>query len=149
MRRVLFLCTGNYYRSRFAEELSNHVAVERKLAWHADSCGLALHLGVFNIGPISPATAIGLTKMGIPLRKPIRFPRDLSEADLESSARVIALKEAEHRPMMTERFPAWPDKIEYWHIDDLDQLSASQALAQIEQLVHEMIEQLGTGKAEG
>jgi hypothetical protein len=26
MKSVLFLCTGNYYRSRFAEELFNHRA---------------------------------------------------------------------------------------------------------------------------
>ncbi|MGM4967020.1 hypothetical protein AB7714_26215 [Tardiphaga sp. 1201_B9_N1_1] len=25
-RTVLFLCTGNYYRSRYAEELFNHLA---------------------------------------------------------------------------------------------------------------------------
>jgi protein-tyrosine phosphatase len=142
MPTILFLCTGNYYRSRFAEELFNHLARQRNLDWRADSCGLALHLGVFNVGPISPATAIALTKMGIPLSTPIRMPRDLCENDLRSSARIIALKEAEHRPMMADRFPAWPDRIEYWHIDDLDQLSASQALAQIEQHVRKIIDQL-------
>jgi low molecular weight protein-tyrosine phosphatase len=143
MQHILFICTGNYYRSRFAEELFNHLARERGIDWRADSCGLALHLGIFNVGPISPATAIALVKMGIPLSEPIRFPRDLRVKDLLASARVIALKEAEHRPMMVERFPGWPDRIEYWHIDDLDQLSASQALAQIEQQVRALIDQLG------
>src|SRR5277367_4722244 len=78
-RTILFICTGNYYRSRFAEELFNHLARQRELDWRADSRGLALHLGVFNVGPISPATAIALTKMGIPLNAPIRMPRDLCE----------------------------------------------------------------------
>ena len=40
-KTVLFLCTGNYYRSRFAEILFNHLAGQSKLAWRADSRGLA------------------------------------------------------------------------------------------------------------
>jgi len=34
---VLFLCTGNYYRSRFAEILFNAVAAKEGLGWRADS----------------------------------------------------------------------------------------------------------------
>ena len=144
MPQILFLCTGNYYRSRFAEELFNHLASERGIGWQADSRGLALHLGILNVGPISPATAIALAKMGIPLSNPIRSPRDLCENDLHSSARIIALKEAEHRPMIAARFPGWPDRVEYWHVDDLDQLSASQALAQIEQHIRELIDRFAS-----
>ena len=51
---VLFLCTGNYYRSRFAEVLFNHVAGERGLGWRAESRGLDLAGGVNNMGPQSP-----------------------------------------------------------------------------------------------
>ena len=40
-RRVLFLCTGNYYRSRLAEELFNQRAHQLGLHWHASSCALA------------------------------------------------------------------------------------------------------------
>ena len=32
---VLFLCTGNYYRSRFAEVLFNSVAGQMGLPWRA------------------------------------------------------------------------------------------------------------------
>ena len=53
---VLFLCTGNYYRSRFAEVLFNHLARERGLRWRAESRGLDLAIGVNNVGPISPHT---------------------------------------------------------------------------------------------
>ena len=37
---VLFLCTGNYYRSRFAEILFNSVAGRMGLPWKAMSKGL-------------------------------------------------------------------------------------------------------------
>ena len=40
-RTVLFLCTGNYYRSRFAEILFDSVAVKMGLPWKASSRGLA------------------------------------------------------------------------------------------------------------
>ena len=51
-KTVLFLCTGNYYRSRFAEVLFNSVAGKMGLAWQASSRGLALERGVNNVGPI-------------------------------------------------------------------------------------------------
>jgi protein-tyrosine phosphatase len=42
VKTILFLCTGNYYRSRFAEELFNHHAERAGLYWVAQSRGLAL-----------------------------------------------------------------------------------------------------------
>jgi hypothetical protein len=50
-RVVLFLCTGNYYRSRFAEVLFNARAAEAGMAWVAASRGLELH--ACNVGPIN------------------------------------------------------------------------------------------------
>ena len=38
-KTVLFLCTGNYYRSRFAEALFDSVAVRMGLPWRASSRG--------------------------------------------------------------------------------------------------------------
>ena len=54
MKRILFLCTGNYYRSRFAEIFFNWHAEQRVLAWRAESRGLALDAS--NVGPISRHT---------------------------------------------------------------------------------------------
>jgi protein-tyrosine phosphatase len=56
VKTVLFLCTGNYYRSRFAEELFNHHAERCGIGWVAHSRGLALERGTHNIGYISPFT---------------------------------------------------------------------------------------------
>jgi len=60
MNKILFLCTGNYYRSRFAEHLFNWLAVKQGLDWQADSRGLALERGVNNVGAISRYAAEAL-----------------------------------------------------------------------------------------
>jgi protein-tyrosine phosphatase len=46
---VLFLCTGNYYRSRLAEVYFNALAPGWRLRWRADS--RALRLNSANPGP--------------------------------------------------------------------------------------------------
>ncbi len=68
-KTVLFLCTGNYYRSRFAELLFNHLASQNKLEWIAISRGLALERGAHNIGPISKDTVEALAERGVRLRR--------------------------------------------------------------------------------
>ncbi|HEX3600375.1 MAG TPA: hypothetical protein VHU84_09555, partial [Lacipirellulaceae bacterium] len=62
-QQVLFLCTGNYYRSRFAEIYFNWLAQQRGLAWSAESRGLALD--DCNNGPISRHTLSILKMRGI------------------------------------------------------------------------------------
>lgn len=59
MKSVLFLCTGNYYRSRFAEEFFNHWAEQYVLNWLARSRALAIERGKVNVGPISRLAGTG------------------------------------------------------------------------------------------
>ena len=40
----------------------------------------------------------------------------------------MALKKAEHHPMMVQQFPEWAEKIQYWHVDDLDCATADETL---------------------
>ena len=40
MHRVLFVCTANIFRSRFSEEVYNHLAHQRNLPSKAFSAGL-------------------------------------------------------------------------------------------------------------
>ena len=98
MKQVLFLCSGNYYRSRFAEHLFNHLAEQEGLPWHApDSRGLLVgHWG--NIGPISRYAVEALQRRGIALTGEHRQdPRPLALANLAGSDLVVAVKEAEHQ----------------------------------------------------
>jgi protein-tyrosine phosphatase len=143
-KRVLFLCSGNYYRSRFAEILFNHFAKQRGLDWHAHSRGLAKEFGKWNVGPISPYTVKAIEERGFRCPDPSRDPMHCLKEDLKSADRVIALKEAEHRPMLAERFGGWEDRVEYWHVHDLDGATPEDALREIEQRVNALIEGLAS-----
>ena len=129
---VLFLCTGNYYRSRYAELLFNAWAPAQGLAWRADSQALALESGADNVGPISAAVIQACGSRGIALPQSLRYPLAVCEADLRAARRVIALKEAEHRPLLAQRFSGWQDRVEYWHVHDLDCGTVADALRDIE-----------------
>ncbi len=145
--KVVFLCSGNYYRSRFAEHLFNHLAAQKGLSWQAESYGLVVDRPNHNQGPISVRTGQALQERGVPLPTPPRFPMQLTPTALATADLVIALKEAEHRPIMAERFAGWVDRIEYWHIHDLDQASAEEALSAIEEEVLRLIDRLSTHDA--
>jgi protein-tyrosine phosphatase len=131
-KRVLFLCTGNYYRSRFAEILFNAVAARHGLAWRAESRGLAIEFGALNVGPMSQAALRRLQVLGIPTEAHLRLPLPVTEADLRAADLIVALKEAEHRPLLGARFPGWAERVCFWHIHDLDCGTVADALAGIE-----------------
>jgi predicted translation initiation factor SUI1 len=118
-KNILFLCTGNYYRSRFAEILFNSTAQNMGLAWKATSRGLALETGVNNIGPMAVSAVKALNDLGVSDAIAVaRFPASATAADFERADFVVALKREEHLPLMRERFPAWVDRVEYWQVDD-------------------------------
>ncbi len=134
-RQVLFLCSGNYYRSRFAEELFNHAAKNARLNWRASSRGLALDPK--NIGPVSHFTHQALADRGI--MPSARLPLACDVDDLESSHLVVAMKEAEHRFLLAEKFPGWENRVLYWHVHDIDAADPIDALAIIDLLVLELV----------
>lgn len=141
VKTVVFICTANYYRSRFSEHLFNALAEARGLRWRATSRGLRTWMAD-GLGPIASFTVEGLSARGIHLNENIRFPISLSESDLENADLVVALKEGEHRAMMTEQFPTWADRIEYWRVDDIDCATADTALPMCETNVAALVERL-------
>ena len=140
--QLLFLCTGNYYRSRFAEHLFNHHAPDYRLPWRAFSRGLAIEWVGKDDGPISPATVKALKARGIALGKEIRPPMALTEPDLANASHIVALKRAEHYPLMSRKFPSWVDRVEYWHVHDIDIAAPVHALPQIEGEVLDLLKRL-------
>jgi protein-tyrosine phosphatase len=149
-KTVLFLCTGNYYRSRYAEALFNAAAERWGLPWRAESRGLALERGVDNVGPLSSDVVARLRSLGLLGGERLRHPLPLSPHDLRRAALVIALKEAEHRPLLRERFPGWAQRAQFWHVHDIDCGTVEEALAAIDREVEELVERLAQdGRAGG
>jgi predicted translation initiation factor SUI1 len=142
-KTVLFLYTGNYYRSRFAEVLFNSVAGKMGLPWRASSRGLALERGVNNVGPMAVAAVEALEARG--LRAVAEFgrsPIQVTVDDFAAAHWIVALKEGEHLPLLQERFPAWAEKVEFWQVDD-----APEMLGLIEREVMDLAARLiGGGK---
>jgi protein-tyrosine phosphatase len=89
------------------------------LPWKVSSRGPALERGVNNVGPMALAAVKALEALGVRAIDAVaRPPAHLTTDDLEQADWVVALKEAEHLPLLQERFPAWAEKVEFWQVDD-------------------------------
>jgi low molecular weight protein-tyrosine phosphatase len=142
MKTVLFLCTGNYYRSRFAEELFNERAARAGAGWFACSRALAIERGINNVGPISPFALRGFEERGVIPKGMDRYPRQCEITDLEAADCIVALNEAEHRPLTLERFARWAALTEYWNVGDVECVPPSAALAAIDTKIEGLLGRL-------
>jgi protein-tyrosine phosphatase len=142
MRTVLFLCTGNYYRSRFAEELFNARAAKARLEWRAESRALAIERGKDNVGPISPLVRSALAELGLVAAGADRLPASCTPSDFESAGLIVALSDAEHRPLMMERYADWHARTEFWNVEDVGVTPSRVALTAIRERIEALIERL-------
>lgn len=146
MNRILFLCTGNYYRSRFAEEYFNHRADRLALPWEADSRALARDLAATGTqGPISTFAVTELQRRAIPIRGGARHPIGARPTDFEAAHRIIAVSRREHEPMLREHFPEVLERIQYFEIGDLDVEAPATAIARLTQAIDLEIAALRSG----
>jgi protein-tyrosine phosphatase len=141
-KQILFVCTGNYYRSRYAEELFNFSAKIEHLPWRAFSRGLAEADSPDNVGPMSQAALQALQAKAILPEGAARYPLFCRLADFNEAQLIVALKDAEHRPMIEKRFPQIANKVTYWDVDDIDLKRPTDALAIIDNRVRQLISAL-------
>jgi protein-tyrosine phosphatase len=146
--KVLFICTGNFFRSAFAELYFNHLAAQnlkldprdprrKQAAWRAESRGL----DPAQLSPSQRAARMSsfaverLRKLRIPYAEdrtaglPAHTPTPLGVADLERCERAVAMHDASHRPMLRRFVEKRRDQVRdpaallgrvvYWNIDDV------------------------------
>lgn len=139
MPEVLFICTGNFYRSRHAEAVLNWEARRRGLAVRGFSRGLLTSLVADEPTRLSPFTAARLAARGIPGDLTGPAPVQLTEADLRRAHRAVALRRGEHRELMRREHPEWVDRVDYWDVADIDEGPPDQALALVEAEVERLL----------
>lgn len=140
--KVLFLCSGNYYRSRFAEEYFNARAQREGIRWQADSRALRRELLNKDDTVISKVTLEALERLGIAPRAASREPMVAQEDDFTAAKLIIAMNEREHRPAVEDYFPQWADAVTYWDVEDADLWEPSETISRIMEHVEDLIEQL-------
>ena len=88
--RILFLCTANYYRSRFAELYCNFLAEQRGLDVRADSAGLEMaRWRDYNPGELSAHAVRALEALDIPVARPPRAPKQFAPPMMDDGVRAI------------------------------------------------------------
>lgn len=145
-RRVLFLCTGNYYRSRFAEEVFNHLCAEKGLPWSAESRGLDPDVdAIGNTGNLSPLALERLRARGYGV-KGNRPPRSAVPADLDAADLIVAVDRDEHEPLVASGFPCHAKRILYWDIKDIAFEQPTSALEKLEAKVIALIGEIADSR---
>ena len=99
---------------------------------------------LFGDAPILTARAVNTTRLQGDVWQAHRVPGavGLHGAYARRAARIIALDEDEHRPLMPERFPFWQDRAEYWRVRDIEYVAAHIATDAIERHVETLIRSL-------
>ncbi|MCE2593232.1 low molecular weight phosphatase family protein [Motilimonas cestriensis] len=143
MKKVLFLCTGNYYRSRMAEEYFNHLCQEANLDYHADSRGISQSLeGNGNVGNIAHEVVEILKAIAVTCHSQNRKPISVSPQDFVEYDHIIALDRTEHLPMLNENFAAFADRVHYLNVGDVHvepvYVAVVKLVKQIDSLFHNL-----------
>ena len=140
MSKILFVCTGNYYRSRFAELLYNALARKQKLDSQAFSRGLGVYKAR-NKGPISVLSLQYLEQIGIALPEKPSDPVQFVLEDFQLADRTILLDRTEHLPMLQAQFPDLVTQVEFWDFPDVQFESHELILPALEQKVRALFDE--------
>lgn len=148
-KSVLFLCTGNFYRSRLAEAVFNYEATKSNLPWRSFS--RALRRGPLKADQqaqkLSPYTRAKLSELKIPLSFTGDEPVKASAADLNHAKCVVALSRREHQPLLEAGFaPLNRYPISYWDFDDVRDASPNVVMPAIVARVRQLVADLKAGK---
>jgi len=104
--KILFVCTGNSYRSPVAEALLKKVRGNLEVE----------SAGTQPAGMIAPNAKKFLERENA-LEKLKRTPEGIDQKSLEEYDLIVAMKQ-NHKNEILRRYPQMEDRIEVWNIDD-------------------------------
>jgi len=104
--KILFVCTGNSYRSPVAEALLKKVRGNLEVE----------SAGTQPAGMIAPNAKKFLERENA-LEKLKRTPEGMHQKNLEDYDLIVAMKQ-NHKNEILRRYPQMADRIEVWSIDD-------------------------------
>jgi len=104
--KILFVCTGNSYRSPVAEALLKKIQGDLEVE----------SAGTQPAGMIATNAKKFLERENA-LEKLKRMPEGIDQKNLEKYDLIVAMKQ-NHKNEILRRFPQMEDRIEIWNIDD-------------------------------
>ncbi len=142
MKNLLFICTGNFYRSRFAEAFFNYLCDVNNLDWRASSAGLKIHLAdkkAKDEGEISIIAKNKLLSKGISKEYFDKKRSKLDEKMLKKADLIILMDKDEHFSMIKETFPNYVNKAYFYRAKDIEYCDPEIALRIIEKEIMSLI----------
>ena len=140
MNNILFVCTGNIFRSRFAEEVFNHLCKINGVDATAFSAGL--QVGRYKQRKIYWPAINELEKLKI---EPLRSNEDsvhIDDIDVSIYDQIICMDEEEHKPMVRSNELLSGFTFQYWNIVDMPKVSSDISLPKCYKKVESLIDQL-------
>ena len=140
MKKVLFVCTANIHRSRFAEEVFNFFCTKHNKDYHAFSAGL--RVGDYSYRKIYFPALENLKVFNIIPKRPNDLSKHIKDVNLENYDKIICMDEDEHKPMVNSDPKLSNYNFEYWNITDMPKVDSDVSLPlcykKVENLLNEM-----------
>lgn len=147
MTSFIFICTGNFYRSRFAEAYFNFLSDKFQLPAFAKSAGFKPHLaddkaaveGEISLLAKNKLDTMGISKVYYDKKRELLEENMLKEADF-----IIVLDKDEHFSMMKELFPKYLEKSIFYDAKDIEFCDHNIALNYIKKMIENEIYKIFT-----